>query len=568
MDRLKQLDVQRQQLELLRERTFQYAVNENALAQKSNIDKVEMVDSSVQTETAIENEVKKEIPTISYDKGIQTEFSEEPLTQLHVQQDTKPQVFSQDTLEDTVNLKTDIQLNGNNKLKPLTIKETTTLAHKNTNETFAANWYSKGGDTTVKLEHNQNFKSLHSWALPKDDLQNITFDMDSNRKITTIIAHQLHTPYPVSIVYVIDIDSDTIIDQLKLLGHKIVKVNILRKFETHKIISILLITQMGETILYELSQDPNTNSTVTNNWQRNLISKKNHIGSREVRGFNEKKFRIITGDNLGRINLLNSLDLSNYRDVTTNLHFFKLLPINRNIILSMDSADDDIGNNNNNGNDSNEGKFVQYLNKLLIYDQIHITGIVTSPFDDDCLFVSDILGAIYKIFLNDVTNDQLQISKDNNKFIPQLVSTSINEVDETYCLLDRNLFHSQRITTMSMNKNGLLLSGSLDWTVILWDTKQNAKLNLIDLRTPILKIAWMDDCDCLVLTWSNFYLIEWINDFKYSSARENYKIKNDIPIKLFPDWERFIDFESITLNDRWVIGLMGNGKGIEYIEMS
>ncbi|KAG0664727.1 hypothetical protein C6P44_000712 [Monosporozyma unispora] len=560
MDLLKELEAKKERLRLLRERRRQtsldYEIHETAntnvkpLTETNNVNAVKMVDASTQTDEQKvllqENKFKQMLPPIqvkkskpevvTYDHGIQTD----PIEVYEVKSER-----SKDR-DDRQNDKTEQEAARSNEehtilfdfpdLKPFAISAGYGASESNQVESFASHWYSRGENINQSQSSNKNkdqlgIIKLHSCPIKEiDSSQNFlcqSIDYDSTRHITMASfilddTNSLST-IPKSYTYVIDTFTDTIIDKIELLGQQITRNLILRKFETHNIISMLILTQRGKTLLYELKK---TSQGTLIKWNRNIISKNYHLGCDYLFAIWESKFKLVTGDSQGFISILNSLDISqdkllyggNSNNNTTDSQVIQVIPPATNLLYTTEEKDYIVQ------------RFVdEYLSKLVIFNEINITALVGSPFNDECIFLGTEDGGIYKVLLNAVDKNKSKITLDleNNGFLPvSSKNSNTTQSDETELneqqSITKTIFHNGYITAISMEPSGLLLSSSVDWIIKLWDIKDNQQLDSIDLQKPVLSVDWIldnsnknpfeDKYICFAMTWDAIYIIQWFVD--------------------------------------------------------
>lgn len=527
-----------------------------------------------------------------------------------------------------------------------------TDTRNNTYESFASHWYSRGenvkGEAEITMPEDiektrndkvikSNNKNYHLHTCEIRDNQNKdarivckSVDFDIHRHITLITFGvmpmmsnkqniDMETVIPKSFVYIIDTFTDKIIDKLEFLGQIITKNKILRNnVETHNIISMILLTQRGKIILYELKKNVQEDGI---SWDRNILIKNYHLSCDYLNAIWETKFKLVVGDSKGYISILNSLDLS--YDIT---------------MFIKNKKDSDDNNNNKFGNEtsllSSKIKVIppsnsllyttiseevsketqlfidKYLSKLVIFNELNITNIVGSPFNNEYIFLGSEDGGIYKVFLN-VTDDKevLKMGKNNkvmidirnHGFLPKIpnerfISTETN-------LHEKILFHNGYVTSLSMDAQGLLLSSSIDWTIKLWDTKDNQILDSINLQKPVLSVEWIDINNnnnnkemkknllnekylCYAMTWDTIYIIQWfimkeIDPDKEKRDRQHFKrgqpckILNKVHIgQEYLSYNQFtsiklvvdtIDDSDTLINTLLILG--GDMPSIDYIQM-
>lgn len=617
MDLLRELEAKKERLRLLKEkrqRVLQQDQEDNGVySQNNNIEdkvanddstdtvQIVMIDASTQTDIAeskefeirskaplmtlppIEVNVKSQTGVVMYDHGVQTdaillsqytnkeENSETKLVNAHGNANN---TMKQPALTDE-----DSKSFNSLNLEPLIIKNIYDIpSSRNINdkvETFASSWYSKGGDTTehVKIDKNSNVKHIHSYHVKNlnDSFKTIicqSIDYDSNRKVTLatfLITKDNSNEIPESQVYVIDTFKDTIIDHLEFLGQTVTSNQILRKFETQNIISMLLVTKRGKTILYELQNQNNVSK-----WDRNLLVKDYHLGCDYLSAIWENKFKLILADSKGQISILNSLDLSvdrssvlgskdvnidNNQGDTSSFTNFKVIPPLSNLLYSTDEKTSEVQ------------RFIdEYLSKIIIFNELNITSLVGSPFNDECLFLGTEDGGIYKILITDATDSRsIYLMLNNYGFLPTSRLIEGGSISPAVYLTKgdqltiKTLFHQGSITNLSMEPNGLMLSSSIDWTIVLWDIKDNQKLDMIDLNKPVLDVKWVlnqsnghplqDKYICYAMTWDTIYIIQWFPMITTDSSRgqEQYfhKVKN---AEIIAEIGITLQNESSTLN--------------------
>lgn len=537
-----------------------------------------------------------------------------------------------------------------------------TNTSNNKYESFASRWYSRGENVKEEIEINvrqeigetQNDKAikrinkiyhLHTCEIKDNQDKDSTIicksvDFDVNRHITLVALSvvpnisnkpniDMDTVIPKSFVYVIDTFTDKLIDKVEFLGQTITRSKILRNsIETHNIISMILLSQRGKIILYELQRTMQEDNV---NWNRNICIKNYHLSCDYLKAIWETKFKLIVGDSKGHISILNALDLSydttmfvKYDNDNNNKNSkfgnetslspskIKVVPPSNSILYSTVSEEI-----------SKETQLFidEYLSKLTIFNELNITSIVGSPFNNECIFLGTEDGGIYKIFLN-VTNDREILKKDknndkdnnnnkitidieNNGFLPKIPNERLLSVETN--LNEKILFHNGYVTSLSMNTQGLLLSSSIDWTIKLWDTKDNQILDSINLQKPILSVEWIDmnknnnnnnntremkhnllnkKYVCYAMTWDTIYIIQWFivrevdpdkekRDRQHFKRGEQCKILNKVHIdQKYLRYNQFtssklvvdtIDDENNVINT--LLLLAGDIVSIDYVQM-
>lgn len=558
MDLLKELEAKKERLRLLRERrkqtTLDYGVDtnlndvDNSPHETNNKDVLGLVNAATQTDeleaSSKRTEVNYLLPpmqpqqskpdVITYNHGVQTD----PVT-YHYDKSKQEEVLGCKANDENSSEETSSNASKEEytslfefpDLKPLVISTGYGATESNNVETFASRWYSSGESVNQLLAESNttgNMGILHLHSCHNHDLDDFqkvvcqSFDYDSNRHITVVSfvvedSNSMAT-IPKSYTYAIDTFTDKNIDKVELLGQRITRSVILRKFETHNIISTLLLTQRGKMLLYELQK---TSHDTLTKWNRNVISKNYHLGCEYLTAIWESKFKVITGDSKGFISILNSLDLSQDKTLFTRnqdsnaftYQTIQVIPPPTNRLYTTEEKEYMI-----------QRYIDEYLSKLLTFNEVNITTLVGSPFNDECLFLGTEDGGIYKILLSDVdkNNGKITLDLENNGFLP-MIQKHINANDSKENKLNecnKTIFHNGYITGLSIESNGLLLSSSVDWTIKLWDTQDNQQLDMIDLQRPLLSVNWITDNSnknpfedkyiCYAVTRDTIYIIQWL----------------------------------------------------------
>lgn len=538
------------------------------------------------------------------------------------------------------------------------ISNNCTNSNANTYESFASHWYSRGEnvkegtdiDIQQEIGKTQNDKvlksinniyHLHTYEVKDNQHKDVevvckSVDFDINRHVTLVTFSTMHkfsnkpkidmeTVVPKSFIYVIDTFTDKIIDKLEFLGKIITKNRILRNdMEMHDIISMILLTERGKIILYELKKNVQQGDI---SWNRNILIKNYHLSCDYLNTIWETKFKLVVGDSRGYMSILNSLDLS--YDITMFVKYEKdnnsdnnnnkfrnktdlLLPSRIKVVPPSNSI---LYNTISEKVSSEIQLFIdKYLSKLVIFNELNITSIVGSPFNSECVFLGTEDGGIYKIFLdvssenwvlkkdkNDGKNDnKIMIDTENHGFLPKISNEWLLSMETN--LHEKILFHNSYVTSLSIDTQGLLLSSSIDWTIKLWDTKDNQILDSINLQKPVLSVEWIAigknknkemKCNllngkylCYAMTWDTIYIIQWFivkevdpdkekRERRYFKRGQPCKILSKIHIEQkYLSYNQFtssklvvdtIDGDKNLINTLLILG--GNMPRIDYIQM-
>lgn len=486
----------------------------------------------------------------------------------------------------------------------------------NTYESFASHWYARGENVKEETEINEHQeigntnnnkfvkgvnKIYHLHTCEIKDLQSEdsivvckSIDFDLNRHITLLAfsvmpldskkqSNNMDCAIPKSFVYVIDTYTDNIIDKVEFLGQTITNNKILRNnIETHNIISMVLLCKRGKIVLYELKKNVQQNDI---RWDRNIVIKNYHLSCDYLKSIWETKFKLIIGDSNGYISILNSLDLSydtsmfiRYdqdkdnnnkkfgNEIKVPISKIQVIPPSNSILYTITSEE---------LSKENQLFIDEYLSNLVLFNEINITSIVGSPFNNECVFLGTENGGIYKIYLNISNNKNLLEKENNNKlvidiqnncFLPKVNDEELSSREIN--LHEKTLFHNGNVTSLSMNQQGLLLSCSIDWAIKLWDIKDNQLLDSINLQRPILSVNWIDISNtptnnnikikdsllnerylCYAMTWDTIYIIQWfiLKDMDPDKEKRNRKhFKKGKPAKILN--KVHIDQETLCYN--------------------
>ncbi|QLQ80255.1 hypothetical protein HG537_0D02560 [Torulaspora globosa] len=300
-----------------------------------------------------------------------------------------------------------------------------------------------------------------------------------------------------SYLFVLKWDARQVVDKIEFRGQTITKVKFLRKDTASNVVSILVVSHTGKTILTELRcvQDQDSIKKL----ERNIISKNVFASAvpalEEYRSVPLGHERFIAASSNGVLNELSSLDLSIYVDATSckpPLSNVKVVPPRPSELVVVDDHDTE------NTETESEQRFRQHLLKISLFDSLAISAISLSPSDSRFVYAGTEDGGIYKLNLDNVQHNTLKILPTYNGFLP-VTNTALP------------MFHSSHVVALSHNTDELLLSASFDWTCTLWDPLNSSKLATIDIGSPVLDAVWLDDQNhlCGILTCDAVFIVQW-----------------------------------------------------------
>lgn len=311
-----------------------------------------------------------------------------------------------------------------------------------------------------------------------------------------------------SYLFVLKWDARQVVDKIEFRGQTITKVKFLRKDIASNVVSILAVSHTGKTILTELRCVQSTDSV--KKLERNIISK--NVFASAVPALEEYPNvplgheRFIAASSRGVLNELSSLDLSIYADATSckpPLSNVKLVPPRPSELVIVGNHEDDENSEAQGG----EQQFRQHLLRVSLFDTLAISAISLSPSDSQLVYAGSEDGGIYKLNLNQIQDKTLKILPTNNGFLPLKCAAALSDDPLP-------MFHSSHVIALSHNANELLLSASFDWTCALWDPLNCSQLATIDMGSPVLDAAWLDDENhlCAILTCDTLSIVEWQYD--------------------------------------------------------
>ncbi|CCC71917.1 hypothetical protein NCAS_0I02490 [Naumovozyma castellii] len=577
MEKLKELEEKRQRLKELREKRSKFPQTPirryNGISSRTNSESriplrynevlhknkaVETVSVAVQTDESFEltrhsnhlseilHDDKPKI--ITYSKGIQTDNYESDKEEIQepIRQEEKRVLEEEEEEEEDSNNKLEGKVVEEDHpkiqfLEPLLITtEANTLV---TNKSFAREKnYSNIRPSLKGQSKNTSCKLLDNWTLDIEANENMKlFCVSIDYFQGLILISYRRTPInPLDIketnwsfVEVIQREGMVVIDRLTFRGQSLIGGHFLGKYcredgvdEGKYIVSILLRTLNGKTILYELRAVKDKQDK--KKYERNLIIRNYHnapvFGIDEIKADNIINARIVSGSNNGIINELNCMNLSFYEDPTMvhrsstrgRIHQTRIVPPKYTELIALqEKIQDQSGDDQDETDDIVRGDqlFCDHLDKVVLNEEICITSLTVAPNNSDCVYLGAEDGGIYKVLLSRTNmddNNKLPISLNNNGFLPR-----VN-------------FHSSDVTSLRFHpqNDDLLCSGSMDWNCHLWDTFNNDLIDSIDLKEDVIAVQWLPDRDtyrCCVLTMYNFCIVEW------SLTREDSKWVSQAP---------------------------------------
>ncbi|QLL34337.1 hypothetical protein HG536_0G01960 [Torulaspora globosa] len=315
---------------------------------------------------------------------------------------------------------------------------------------------------------------------------------------------------PWSYLFVLKWDARQVVDKIEFRGQTITKARFLRKDIASNVISLLAVSHTGKTTLTELRCVEDLDSV--KKLERNIISKNVFATAvpalEEYRGVPPGHERFIAASSNGVLNELSSLDLSIYADATScqpPLSNIKVVPPRPSeLVVVGHHEDDEEGGNMETKSGVGEEKFRQHLLKISLFDSLAISAISLSPSDSRLVYAGTEDGGIYKLNLDKIQDGTLKIFPTNDGFLPTKGRAALSGNSLP-------MFHSSHVVALSHNADELLMSASFDWTCALWDPLNCSQLATIDMGSPVLDAAWLDDESrfCGILTWDALSIVEW-----------------------------------------------------------
>ncbi|AQZ09373.1 PAC11 (YDR488C) [Zygosaccharomyces parabailii] len=513
MDKLQELEEKKRQLKELRERRRNHDGYVHLLQSVQALDNP-MVSVSIQTDASEELEpssvqafAESKNEVITYEKGIQVdlikEFQEIPssvLTPAQFTPEEPPEPIEEPQLQEEAPSLPELT-----KLDPLVVEDQQNSIH---NKSFSIlEVLKESGHVSLASSSNNDFQFEHAltWdskIMPHTESNTVCVSLDWHEQLMVVVFRS--TPLQKfstiaiswSHVRVFKWDTDQLIDSIDFRGQTLLGARFLRRKVNSNVISILLTTHTGKTMLYELTC---TGGDRSKNIIRNLLIKNYHAHA--IYAFDEYvdvplgKERFLVASTNGVISELSSLDLSTYKDATANTQ-----PIAQVVVeppRASDICDLDKARNEEGNEEPDEARlqcFTDHLLRVALSDELAITSLTISPSNQDMLYLGTEDGGIYRIMLAEIDNNKIKLSKENHGFLPSESAPA---------------FHSSHVVALTNNTQELLLSASLDWTCCLWDPKNNCKLSSLDVGTPILAVQWLEDNRSAILTCDAFLVVSW-----------------------------------------------------------
>ncbi|KTA95262.1 WD repeat-containing protein PAC11 [Nakaseomyces glabratus] len=302
------------------------------------------------------------------------------------------------------------------------------------------------------------------------------------------------------------------IQRVKFEGQKIIRGQFVNKSLKSKILTILLTSNIGKTIICEFKTDSHTGEL-----QHSIALKNYHYSPiyaiDEFQNVSSGDERFLTASANGILNMISSTSLQIYDKVDSGCSVvgsIKIVPPKRALVLERYNqfSDDDITDIDERELWSPTRLFVEKLYRVSMFEEIGVTSLSISPENNNQIFVGTEDGGIYKIMLDSIKDKKISISMDNHGFLPEMSQQSRL----------RSIFHTSDVTSLKFlditisNKfmpSILLLSSSMDNSACIWDTLSSQLLTIINEQLPVLQADWLLTAKGLmvcILTWTELKL--------------------------------------------------------------
>lgn len=515
MDKLQELEEKKRQLKELRERRRNHGGLVNYLLQSAQTSNNAMISTSVQTDAVESTEYQftpnnlseppKEV--VTYEKAIQVDLSEtlRELTSTPTTQVPTPLEKPLEAIEESRIQPEASPPHVLTELEPLLVEGQQNSIHNKSFSILEVLKKSNCASFVTGKKEGFQFEHAATWdskLFPHEHSQLICVSLDYHDELMVAVFQSLPlqkfatTAITWSHVNVFRWGTNQVVDSIEFRGQTVLGARFLRRRAKSNVISILLTTYTGKTILHELKC---MGSDQYKRMERNLIVKNYH--AHPIYAFDEfddvplGKERFLVASTNGVINELSSLDLSVYRDATSNTQSISQVmvePPRASEICELGQSDDE--NEKDAKDDTKQQCFTDHLLKVALSGELAITSLAISRSNQDMLYLGTEDGGIYRVLLTEMDHHKIKVSKVNHGFLPCESPPA---------------FHSSHVVALTYNTQDLLLSASLDWTCCLWDPKNNCKLSSIDVGTPIIAIQWVQENTSIILTCNTLLVVTW-----------------------------------------------------------
>ncbi|SCW01557.1 LAFE_0E02300g1_1 [Lachancea fermentati] len=537
MDRIKQLEEKKRKLQELRERR-KYVNDSSSII--SNDERIKTLlenvkvgghreTISISTQTDDFEQPSSAAPSsvdvrevITYEKSVQTDFfdEEEPCTQItetehQVIRDLEGEFETEKSDEDADNYAEDKlevfpkEQSQTDKIVPLVYQDQGISV---ITKTFALSEVLEKSNAHLQDQNTTNGNNFDLRQILDPEFTGVGSKICScidvySGFVMSIVQHndKSETHSSSSYVYVYQFDSGKLLDAVEFQGQSLLKGEFLRN-PSSKIVSIILTSYNGKTILYELRAVSYNDGPIK--VERNIISKNYHnYPILALWQFHTRDARFLTASTDGSVREINAVDMSLYEEIGshTTPFSFKLLPVSASDLM-LDSPS---------SRGTSYDMFWDQLSRMSLYDEIAIVSLVTLPQDQTTLYVGCEDGGIYKITPQNDTDKHktIRIALDNNGFMPTKASEFSYESKHQLASDNGTLFHSAPVSGLYRcgDLPNLLLSSGMDWKCILWDVTNNLNLATIELDHPIITCQWLSNGDnnlLMILTPSSLEAFE------------------------------------------------------------
>lgn len=284
-----------------------------------------------------------------------------------------------------------------------------------------------------------------------------------------------------SVAAVYRLSTAELVDAVEFRGQALLRGEFLRR-KGSKIVSVLLTSYNGKTILYEMRAAASADGSLA--VERNIIARNfHHYPAFALWQYHTIEPRVLVGSTDGTVSELDVLTMEPYQNPVSSgfSSHFKVVPLPPSALIGGGNAPEET---------KLQASFKPQLELLSRYDEVAVTSIVTMPQDPSMLYLGCEDGGIYKVNTHGLETRSVSVDAQNNGFVPDAQAPAPTVAEG---LQETTLFHSLPVTGLYTCRSApnLLLSSSMDWECAVWDVINCKKVTQIELDHPVVSCEWV-----------------------------------------------------------------------------